>query len=117
MMILLKESKIFLDTKEQKLLAISGKNPRSAIGFKQDGTFIIVTVDGREQSSVGLTLYELASFMKSIGCEYAMNLDGGSSSAIYVKGKIANSALNKEGIRVSNALTVIETTPELLAKM
>ena len=114
---LVKESKIFLDTKEQKLLAISGKNPRSAIGFKQDGTFIIVTVDGREQSSVGLTLYELASFMKSIGCEYAMNLDGGSSSAIYVKGKIANSALNKEGIRVSNALTVIETTPELLAKI
>ena len=112
---LIKNSKVFVDAKEQKLLSIAGKNPRSAIGFKKDGTFIIVAVDGREQSSVGFTLYELASFMKSLGCEYAMNLDGGSSSAIYVKGKIANSALNREGIRVSNALTVIEDYDERIA--
>ena len=106
---LIKNSQIYVDYKAQKLQAISGKNPRSAIGFKKDGTFIIVTVDGREQNSVGMTLYELANLMKSLGCEYAMNFDGGSSSAMYVKGKIVNNALNKEGIAVSNALTVNET--------
>jgi len=46
--------------------------------------------------------------MKKLGCEYAMNFDGGSSSALYVDGKIANSAHNKEGIAISNALIVSE---------
>ena len=105
---LVKNSQIYVDYKAQKLQAISGKNPRSAIGFKNDGTFIIVTVDGREQNSVGMTLYELANLMKSIGCDYAMNFDGGSSSAMYIKGKVVNNAVNKEGIAVSNALIVNE---------
>ena len=106
---LVKDSKIYVDYAEQKLSAIQGINPRSAIGYKADGTFIIVTVDGREKSSVGMTLVELAKYMKSIGCEYAMNFDGGSSSALYVKGKIVNTAINSEGIAVSNALVVNET--------
>lgn len=105
---LVKNSEVYVDYKEQKLQAISGKNPRSAVGFKKDGTFIIVTIDGREQKSVGMTLFELAKFMKSIGCEYAMNFDGGSSSAMYVKGSIVNDAVNKEGIAVSNALVINE---------
>lgn len=105
---LVKNSEIYTDYKAQKLEAISGKNPRSAIGYRNDGTFIIVTVDGREKASVGMTLYELAKLMKKIGCEYAMNFDGGSSSALYIKGKIVNSAINKEGIAVSNALLVSE---------
>lgn len=105
---LVKDSQVYVDAKEQKLQAITGKNPRSAIGFSNDGTFIIVTIDGREEASVGMTLYELAKLMKGLGCEYAMNFDGGSSSALYVKGKIANSAYNKEGIAISNALIVSE---------
>ena len=105
---LVKDSEIYVDAKEQKLQAITGKNPRSAIGFREDGKFIITTIDGREKASVGMTLNELAKFMKEIGCEQAMNFDGGSSSALYVKGKITNSAINKEGIAVSNALIVKE---------
>ena len=105
---LVKDSEIFVDTISQKLQAISGKNPRSAIGYNSDGTFLIVTIDGREKASVGMTLHELAKFMKSIGCEYAMNFDGGSSSALYVKDHIANSAHNKEGVAISNALIVRE---------
>ncbi len=111
---LVKNSQIYVDVKTQKLQAIGGKNPRSAIGYKNDGTFIIVTVDGREQSSVGMTLFELATLMKNLGCEYAMNFDGGSSSAMYVKGKIVNTAVNKEGIPVSNALVVSEFNPNEL---
>ena len=105
---LVKDSQIYVDTVAQKFQAISGKNPRSAIGFKGDGTFMIVTIDGREKASVGMTLSELARFMKEIGCEYAMNFDGGSSSALYVNGKIANTAHNSEGVAVSNVLLVNE---------
>ena len=102
---------IFVDTIEQKFQAISGKNPRSAIGYKNDGTLIIVTIDGREKTSVGMTLFELAKLMKWIDCDYAMNFDGGSSSALYVNKKIVNSAINKEGIAVSNALVISENDP------
>ena len=111
---LVKNSQIYVDYKEQKLQAISGKNPRSAIGYDSKGSFYIVTIDGREASSVGMTLYELAKLMKNIGCEYAMNFDGGSSSAMYIKGKIVNNAVYSEGIPVSNALVVNEINPNEL---
>ena len=51
--------------------------------------------------------------MKNLGCEYAMNFDGGSSSALYVKGHIVNSAHNKEGVAISNALIVSEKTSNI----
>lgn len=106
---LVKNSEVFVDIKTQKFQAIAGKNPRSAIGYTNDGTLIIVTVDGREQSSVGMTLNELAYLMKSLGCKDAMNFDGGSSSALFVKNRIVNDALNKEGALVSNSLIIKET--------
>ena len=107
---LVKDSQIYVDTNEQKFQAIAGKNPRSAIGFKNDGTFMLVTIDGREKASAGMTLMELAKLMKKIGCDYAMNFDGGSSSALFVNGNIANSAYNKEGVPVSNVLIVSESS-------
>lgn len=107
---LIKNGEIYVDFKTEKLQAIQGKNPRSAIGFNEN-ELIIVTVDGREQKSVGMTLYELAKLMKSLNCKEAMNFDGGSSSALFVKNKIVNSAVNKEGIAVSNALVISEENP------
>jgi exopolysaccharide biosynthesis protein len=106
---LVKNSQIFVDTKTQKFEAIAGKNPRSAIGYTSDNNLIIVTVDGREKASAGMTLNELAVLMKNLGCENAMNLDGGSSSAMFVKNKIVNDAINKEGALVSNTLVIKET--------
>lgn len=111
---LVKNSQIYTDYKEQKLQSIAGKNPRSAIGFTKDNTFILVTIDGREKASVGMTLYEEAKLMLELKCDYAMNFDGGSSSAMYVNGNIVNNATNKEGVAVSNALTVSEINPNEL---
>ncbi len=103
---LVKNGEIFVDMTEQKLGAIGGKNPRTAIGYTQDGNFIMVAVDGREGASVGLTLKELAWFMKSIGCTNAMNLDGGGSTVMYVNGRVVNMPKVKGGIALSNALTI-----------
>lgn len=103
---LVKDSQVFVDTAEQKLGAIGGRNPRTAIGYTADNNFIIVTVDGREKASVGMTLYELAKFMKSIGCYNAMNLDGGGSTVLYVNGKVVNHPQVQGGIALSNALTL-----------
>ncbi len=103
---LVKEDQLYVDTQAQKLNAISGKNPRTAIGYTKDENLILVTIDGREESSVGMNLYDLAKLMKSIGCTNAMNLDGGGSSVMYVKGKIVNTPSIKGGIAISNAFTV-----------
>ena len=103
---LLKDGKIFVDTKSQKLTAISGKNPRTAIGYTKNNIMIIVTVDGRKEGSSGVTLNELANLMKELNCYEAINLDGGSSTAMFVNGLMINGSNVKNSTKVSNALVV-----------
>ncbi|CDC20613.1 n-acetylglucosamine-1-phosphodiester alpha-N-acetylglucosaminidase-like exopolysaccharide biosynthesis protein [Clostridium sp. CAG:306] len=107
---LIKDGEVFIDVTAQKLGAITGKNPRTAIGYTAHNEFIMVTVDGREHASVGMTLGELARMMKGFGCINAMNLDGGGSTVMYVQGKVVNNPAQKGGIPISNALTISERT-------
>lgn len=107
---LVKDGAVYIDVTAQKLGAITGKNPRTAIGYTAQNEFIMVTVDGREQASVGMTLGELARMMKSFGCVNAMNLDGGGSSVMYVQGRVVNNPAQRGGIPISNALTITERT-------
>ncbi len=65
-------------------------NPRSALGFNDDKLFLI-TVDGRQYGySIGMTLYEMAGFLRDLGAKHAINFDGGSSSALWGLGDIVN---------------------------
>ena len=48
--------------------------------------------------------------MKRFGCINAMNLDGGGSTVMYVKGKVVNKPAQAGGIPISNALTITERT-------
>jgi hypothetical protein len=85
------------------------RHPRSAVGFNRDSTTLyIVTVDGRQQASVGMTLVELAEFMKKEGVWDALNFDGGGSTTLIVKGAIANKPSEPAGEReIANALLVV----------
>ena len=65
-------------------------NPRTAIGMIDDLHYIFVVADGRTDASEGLSLYELAGFMQSLGAKCAYNLDGGGSSTMVFNGKIIN---------------------------
>jgi len=65
-------------------------NPRTAIGIVDENHYLFVVSDGRTDESEGLTLYELADFMKYIGAETAYNLDGGGSSTMYYLGQVIN---------------------------
>lgn len=103
---LVKKGQVYVDMSEQKLGSIGGRNPRTAVGYTADNNLIIVTVDGRESSSVGMTLFELANFMKSLGCYNAMNLDGGGSTVLYINGRVVNHPQVQGGIALSNALTL-----------
>ena len=101
---LVKNGEVFVDMTAQRLQAIGGRNPRSAIGCTKDNNFIFVAVDGREGSSIGMTLMELANFMQSIGCVGAINLDGGGSTVMYVNGRVVNKPQQTGGIPLSNAI-------------
>lgn len=68
------------------------RHPRSAIGFSNDSaTLYLVVVDGRSRQSVGMTLIELADYMRSLGAYQALNFDGGGSTTMIVLGQIVNS--------------------------
>ena len=103
---LVKNGEVFVDMTDQKLQAIGGRNPRSAIGYTSDNNIILAAVDGREGSSIGMTLMELANFMHSIGCIGAINLDGGGSTVMYVNGKVVNKPHIAGGIPLSNAIVL-----------
>ncbi|MCR5481567.1 MAG: S-layer homology domain-containing protein [Clostridia bacterium] len=72
-------------------------NPRTAFGIKSDGSIVLYEIDGRQAShSKGVSLPDLANIMISLGCDYAFNLDGGGSSAIYSRWPgIENNATRK----------------------
>ena len=105
---IIKNSEIYIDINEEKLTAISGRNPRTAIGYTDDNHLILITADGREGASVGLTLRELATLMKELGCINAINLDGGSSTVMYVNGKVVNKPPIEGGIPISHTLNIIQ---------
>ncbi|MDO5650442.1 MAG: phosphodiester glycosidase family protein, partial [Gallicola sp.] len=66
--------------------AIDGQRARTAAGISADGkTIYLVAVEGRTNRSTGIKLKELAIFMQSIGCEKALNFDGGGSTAMSAK--------------------------------
>lgn len=65
-------------------------NPRTAIGIIDNLHYLFVVSDGRTDESKGLTLYELAEFMHSLGADTAYNLDGGGSSTLYFNGQVIN---------------------------
>ena len=65
-------------------------NPRTAIGICEDGHYVFVVSDGRTDESEGLSLYELAEFLRELGVETAYNLDGGGSSTMVYQGEVVN---------------------------
>lgn len=72
------------------------RHPRTAVGLSQDGeTLFLVVCDGRQPHyAEGLTLPELAAFMKQIGAYHALNLDGGGSSSLVVNSWLGPRVVN-----------------------
>src|SRR5690606_32557513 len=62
------------------------RHPRTAIALKGN-KLILCTVDGRNANSQGLNLEELSKILRWYGCHDAMNLDGGGSTTMYIKGQ------------------------------
>lgn len=70
---------------------VSGVNPRTAIGQRADGAVLMLVIDGRQAHSVGCSYRDLMDIMLDYGAVNAMNLDGGSSTTMYLNGEYVNS--------------------------
>lgn len=65
-----------------------GLQPRSVIGQTRDGQMLLAVIDGRQPGySIGITLGDLTDILYEYGAYQACNLDGGSSSVMYYRGR------------------------------
>lgn len=102
----------------------SGRHPRSAVGTDSTGKILyLVAVDGRQSSSVGATLEELAQIMLRSGAENAMNLDGGGSTTLVSRDietqtvTLANNPSDNYLRPVSSAIGVTQKVTPLTGKL
>ncbi|MCM1370478.1 MAG: phosphodiester glycosidase family protein [Clostridium sp.] len=67
-----------------------GIAPRTAIAQRKDGIVLLLVVDGRSSSSLGVDMQEIINIFIKYKAYNAANLDGGYSSIMYENGKIVN---------------------------
>lgn len=85
-----------------------GISPRTAIGQKEDGSVMLLVIDGRSLKSFGATLKEVQDIMLEHGAVNAANLDGGSSATMFYDGKVVNTPSDALGERtVATAFVVM----------
>lgn len=83
------------------------RHPRTALGWNSN-TWFMVVVDGRQSGlSVGMTFPELANYMAGLGCEEALNLDGGGSASMWVMGQVVSSPSEGRERPGANALVLV----------
>ncbi len=71
---------------------LNGRAPRTALGLTADNHLLMLTIDGRQSAlSIGMSLEETAQILKELGAVEAMNLDGGASARMVVRGFTMNS--------------------------
>ncbi len=93
------------------------RNPRTAVGIK-DNKLYLFTVDGRQPGySDGMTLYEMAELLLSHGVKDAINLDGGGSTAMVARKQgeasatLVNNPSDGRERYVGNSIQLISTAP------
>ena len=77
----------------------SQAEPRTAVGQRADGSVVLLNIQGRQASALGVTCRQLAYIMADLGCVDAGNLDGGASSDMYYRGETLNIANTSGGPR------------------
>jgi exopolysaccharide biosynthesis protein len=89
---------LLLSEKEKVQLPLTSlvttKHPRTVIGKRGTHKILFITLDGRTDQAIGMTLTELADFMLLLHCKDAVNLDGGGSTTMWVSGMPFNGVVN-----------------------
>ena len=87
------------------------RHPRTFAGLTRDGRLLLVAVDGRQpELSVGLTFEETAQLARALGAFHAVNLDGGGSTAMFVRDALVTRPSDESGERpIGDALLLVPT--------
>jgi exopolysaccharide biosynthesis protein len=72
----------------------NNRHPRTCACVTNDDNLLLITVDGRNAMAQGMSLHELTYLSKMLNCKSAINLDGGGSSTMYIKGQPDNGVVN-----------------------
>lgn len=107
---LVKDKSVYLTTKVEQFGGdvAGGRAPRTAVGVTEQGTVLLVVVDGRQSHSIGCTLLELALLMQELGAVDAVNFDGGGSSEMVLQGEIVNHPSDGGERSIGSALLLME---------
>jgi exopolysaccharide biosynthesis protein len=106
---LIKNGRIEITHAAEKILPsfVSDHHPRTAIAKLKSGQILLVTVDGRQAESIGMSLNMLSDLLIEFGAVEAINLDGGGSTAMVIRNKLVNKPSDATGERpVSDAILV-----------
>lgn len=71
-----------------------GIAPRTAIGQRDDGIVLLLTIDGRQTASLGADMGDMAQIMIDYGAVNAANMDGGTSTAMALNSKLISNPRN-----------------------
>ncbi len=110
---LLRDGQVSIEWQQEgmSLSFVQTKHPRTAVGLKDDALLWVI-VDGRQPGySEGMSLEELAEFLRSAGCKDALNLDGGGSSTLFVRGSVVNRPSDGRERPIANALLLFNLFP------
>lgn len=77
----------------------SGVNPRTAIGQREDGTMLLLVIEGRHAGSLGATADDLRDIFVRYGAVNASMLDGGTSAVMFFHGEQVTRGSNLLGMR------------------
>ena len=94
---------------------ITGRHPRTFVGFGPAGDAFIVVVDGRQTASGGMSMADVADFLRGLGATNAINFDGGGGTVFVKDGKVASVPVD-DGDRnaergAPNSLAVVVAPP------
>ena len=88
---IIKDKEIVISEKDPWVGVLTNRDPRTAIGIKESGEVVIITVDGRQPGySYGFMARELGEFLVQYGVKDAAMLDGGASTEMIIEGEIIN---------------------------
>lgn len=71
----------------------SSTHPRALIGFRDNGSTVMMVANGRGKESdcnIGMSVFQGADMLRQLGCTEAYNLDGGGSATLIVRNSYGN---------------------------
>jgi exopolysaccharide biosynthesis protein len=94
---------------------IKTRNPRTGVAITKN-RILLITIDGRNDNAAGVTIVEMAKIVKWLNAQDGINLDGGGSTTMWIRGTTPNNVVNyptdnkkwdHEGVRkVANVVLV-----------